>query len=76
MLFAWTAHDLRGARNNRRRSPGLFFGQAVPLGRICGAVRQSDLVHKSKRRLGGAQNRLENAIHVPPLGAGQRRPSG
>ncbi len=39
MLFAWTAHDLRGARNNRRRSPGLFFGQAVPLGRICGAVR-------------------------------------
>jgi len=29
---------------------------------------QSDLVHQSKRRFGGAQDRLENAIHV--LGSG------
>jgi hypothetical protein len=36
-----------------------------------GALRcpaQSDLGHESKRRLGGAQDRLENAIHV--LGSG------
>jgi Ca2+/Na+ antiporter len=35
---AWIAHDLAGARNNRRRSRILSFGQAVPLGRIRGAA--------------------------------------